>query len=111
MPKLILKYSTDLQIGIAAVLYFSAAWLGHALAFTGTALAVWPPSGMAFALLILMGRQVWPGIAMGALAANLLAFWNQQGSKSVSANCRFSLYSRWANGRSSYGQVAAYTMD
>ncbi len=79
MPKLILKYSTDLQIGIVAILYFSAAWLGHALAFTGTtALAVWPPSGMAFALLILMGRQVWPGIAMGALAANLLAFWNQQ---------------------------------
>jgi signal transduction histidine kinase len=80
MPKLVLKYSTDLQIGIVAVLYFGAAWLGHALAFTGTtALAVWPSSGIAFALLVLMGRQVWPGIAMGALAANLLAFWNQQG--------------------------------
>lgn len=79
MPKLVLKYLTDIQIGIVALLYFASAWLGHALSFTGTtALAVWPPSGMAFALLILMGRQVWPGIAMGALAANLLAFWNQQ---------------------------------
>ncbi|MCC6834695.1 MAG: MASE1 domain-containing protein [Cytophagales bacterium] len=80
MSKLILKYSTDLQIGLAALLYFGAAWLGHALAFTGTtALSVWPPSGMAFALLVLMSRKVWPGITMGALAANLLAFWNHQG--------------------------------
>lgn len=80
MPKLVLKYSTDIQIGIVALLYFASAWLGHALAFTGTtALSVWPPSGMAFALLVLMGRSVWPGITIGALAANLLAFWNMQG--------------------------------
>lgn len=80
MHKLILKYSTDLQIGVVALLYFASAWLGHSLAFTGTtALSVWPPSGMAFALLVLMGRSVWPGITIGALAANLLAFWNTQG--------------------------------
>ncbi|GIL24430.1 MAG: hypothetical protein BroJett042_29430 [Bacteroidota bacterium] len=80
MPKLILKYLTDLQIGIVAILYFASAWLGYALAFPGTtALSVWPPSGMAFALLVLMGRRVWPGIMIGALASNLLAFWNMQG--------------------------------
>ncbi|MBX2893866.1 MAG: MASE1 domain-containing protein [Cyclobacteriaceae bacterium] len=80
MSKLILKYYTDLQIGVVALLYFVSAWLGHSLAFTGTtALSVWPPSGMAFALLVLMGRSVWPGITIGALAANLLAFWNTQG--------------------------------
>jgi len=79
IPKLILKYSNDLKIGIAAILYFAAAWLGHSLAFSGTALAVWPPSGMAFALMVLMGRKAWPGIAIGALTANLLAFWNLQG--------------------------------
>ncbi|MCW5912200.1 MAG: MASE1 domain-containing protein [Cyclobacteriaceae bacterium] len=80
MPKPLLKYSTDLKIGIAALLYFASAWLGQALAFSGTtALAVWPPSGMAFALLVLLGRQVWPGITIGALAANLLAFWNHEG--------------------------------
>ncbi|MBX2917541.1 MAG: MASE1 domain-containing protein [Cyclobacteriaceae bacterium] len=80
MLKLILKYATDLQIGVVALLYFASAWLGHALAFTGTtALSVWPPSGVAFALLVLMGRSVWPGITIGALAANLLAFWNTQG--------------------------------
>jgi len=34
---------------------------------------VWPPTGLSLAALLLFGRRVWPGIALGALVANL---WN-----------------------------------
>lgn len=77
--KLPLKYTLDLKIVIAALLYFSFAKLGHFLAFQNTnALPAWPPSGVAFALIILMGRSSWPGITIGCLVANLMAYWNNQ---------------------------------
>ncbi len=76
--KLILKYNLDLKILLAAVLYYISARLGYFLAFDdSTALPTWPPSGIAFALLILMGRSVWPGITIGALLANIMAYWNE----------------------------------
>ncbi|HEX5167565.1 MAG TPA: MASE1 domain-containing protein, partial [Cyclobacteriaceae bacterium] len=51
--------------------------LGYFLAFhDSTALPTWPPSGIAFALIILLGRSTWPGITIGALVANLMAYWN-----------------------------------
>jgi integral membrane sensor domain MASE1 len=34
---------------------------------------VWPPSGIALAALLVLGFRVWPGVWLGALAANLLA--------------------------------------
>jgi len=75
--KLPLKYTTDLKVVAAALLYFLSAQLGYFLAFKETtALPAWPPSGIAFALIILLGRASWPGITIGALVANLLAFWN-----------------------------------
>ena len=33
---------------------------------------VWPPTGLSLAALLLFGPRVWPGVALGALAANLL---------------------------------------
>ncbi len=72
-----LKYQNDLQIIGVALLYFLAARLGYFLAFEDTtALPTWPPSGIAFALIILLRRSAWPGIAIGALLANLMADWN-----------------------------------
>ncbi|MTV36475.1 CHASE domain-containing protein [Duganella radicis] len=45
------------------------------LAFAHTnATPVWPPSGIAFAALLLMGYRAWPAIFAGALLANLAAF-------------------------------------
>src|SRR5688572_21400932 len=32
--------------------------------------AVWPPAGLALALLVLQGRGMWPGIFLGVLLAN-----------------------------------------
>ncbi|HTL82534.1 MAG TPA: MASE1 domain-containing protein [Bacteroidia bacterium] len=61
-------------IGIAIIYYFSAR-LGLALALGNTnASPVWPPSGFAFAAIILLGYRTWPGIFIGALAANIAVF-------------------------------------
>ncbi len=77
--KLLLKYLPDLKIISVAVLYFISAQLGYFLTFQDThVLAVWPPSGVGFALIILLGRSAWPGITIGALIVNLMAFWNNQ---------------------------------
>lgn len=37
----------------------------------GYATAVWPPSGIALAALLLWGPRVWPGIALGSILVNL----------------------------------------
>jgi signal transduction histidine kinase len=75
--KLPLKYKLDLQIIAVALLYYSAARLGYFLAFENTtSLPTWPPSGIAFALIILLGRSAWPGITIGALLTNVMAYWN-----------------------------------
>jgi signal transduction histidine kinase len=77
--KLPLKYIADFKIVAIAVLYYLSAQLGHNLAFPETnSLPTWPPSGVAFALIILLGRSSWPGITIGALIGNLLAYWNHQ---------------------------------
>jgi signal transduction histidine kinase len=75
--KLPLKYKPDLKIILVAVLYYLFAKLGHFLAFSYTALSpAWPPSGMAFAMMLLLGRSCWPGITIGALVANITGFWS-----------------------------------
>jgi signal transduction histidine kinase len=75
--KLSIKDSFDARIIIVAVSYYFAARLGYFFAFDDTnALPAWPPSGIAFALIIMLGRNTWPGIAIGCLIANIMAFWN-----------------------------------
>ncbi len=79
-PKLSLRQNHDLKIIGVAVSYYLAARLGYYLAFENTtALPTWPPSGVAFALTLLFGRSIWPGIMIGSLVANVLAFWNNPG--------------------------------
>lgn len=70
-----LKYNRDLQIVGMAVSYYASACLGHFLAFDTTALPTWPPAGVSFALIVLMGRPAWPGITIGSLMANLMSQW------------------------------------
>ena len=56
--------------GVAAV-YYGSAKLGLSLAFeTGNVTAVWPPTGIALAALVLWGYRIWPGVALGAMLAN-----------------------------------------
>ena len=60
-----------LAIALAAV-YFASAKLGLAFAFaTPSVTAIWPPTGLALAALLLGGRRLWPGVALGAFLANV----------------------------------------
>lgn len=73
-----------LNIIIVAVIYFIAARFSLLLALGHTnASPVWPPSGIAFALIIMLGFDVWPGIAIGAITANILVFYQNQAADSA----------------------------
>jgi signal transduction histidine kinase/CheY-like chemotaxis protein len=58
-------------LGVAAI-YFIAARFGLTLAFVNaSATAVWPPTGISLAAVLLLGRRIAPGIFLGAFLANL----------------------------------------
>ena len=60
-----------LVLGLALV-YFASAKLGLTLAFSNESVtAIWPPTGIALAALVLWGRGLWPGILLGAFLANV----------------------------------------
>lgn len=57
---------------IVAGVYLAAARLGLSLAFLNASVsAVWPPTGVAIAAVLLLGYRIWPAIFAGALLANL----------------------------------------
>lgn len=57
-----------------AVVYFGAARFGLRFAVVAEQVtALWPPSGIALAALLVLGSRAWPGVWLGAVAANLLA--------------------------------------
>jgi integral membrane sensor domain MASE1 len=59
-------------IGALALVYFLAGKLGLQLAFVHqSATAVWPPTGLALATLLVFGYWLWPGIMLGAFLVNL----------------------------------------
>ncbi len=59
------------RAAIVAVVYFAAAKFGLSLASeTRQVTAVFPPTGIALAALLLFGPRVWPGVFLGAFAAN-----------------------------------------
>ncbi len=65
------------EILALAALYLITAKLGLMLgAVSGFATLIWPPSGIALAAMLVFGRRLWPGIALGAFLAN----WSQGAS-------------------------------
>lgn len=61
-----------LVFALLAAIYFAAGKLGLSLAFVNvSASAVWPPSGIALAAFLLLGRRVWPAILVGAFLVNI----------------------------------------
>ena len=61
------------MLAVAAA-YFLAAKFGLSLAFaTKQVTAVWPPTGVSFVALLLLGYRAWPGVFLGAFLANLTA--------------------------------------
>ncbi len=58
-----------------AFLYIATAKLGFLLAIhPGNVTAVWPPSGIALAALLIGGNRLWPGIWLGSFVANTWVF-------------------------------------
>jgi integral membrane sensor domain MASE1 len=59
---------------LVAVAYVVAARFGFTFAFaTKQVTAVWPPTGIALAALLLWGYRVWPGIWLGAFISNAIS--------------------------------------
>ncbi len=60
------------RIAAVAGTYYLAAKLGLGLAFTTPSVtAIWLPTGIALAAVILWGYRIWPGVALGAFLANV----------------------------------------
>ncbi len=58
-------------VAVLAGVYIAAARFGFAFAnVVPNVSPVWPPSGLALAALLLGGRGLWPGVALGAFLAN-----------------------------------------
>jgi integral membrane sensor domain MASE1 len=65
------NWTYPVQIAALAALYWGAAKLGLSLAFaTSSVTAIWPPTGIALAAIVLGGYRLWPGVALGAFLAN-----------------------------------------
>ena len=57
---------------LVAVAYYTAAKLGLRLALVGKNITpFWPPTGIAVVAFLVLGRSVWPGVALAALMVNL----------------------------------------
>jgi signal transduction histidine kinase len=58
------------SLALAAV-YFLTARMGLSLATVGRSVTlVWPPTGLALAILFLQGQRLWPGVTLGAFLVN-----------------------------------------
>jgi len=95
-------------LALAAV-YFGAAKLGLMLAFVNaSATAVWPPTGIALASMVLLGPRVWPAILLGAFLANVTTAGNLWTSLGIAAGNTLEgllgafLVTRFANGRNAF---------
>src|SRR5258708_34329877 len=60
------------QVALLAAVYFAAAKVSLLVAIPpGYATAIWPPSGIALAALLLWGNRLWLGGWIGSFAAHL----------------------------------------
>src|SRR2546425_207803 len=60
-----------LEILVLAAVYYLCGRFGLSLAFLHkSASAVWPPTGLALAALLLRGTRLWPGVFIGAFCVN-----------------------------------------
>src|SRR5580765_1849805 len=99
------------NLALAAV-YFCAGKFGLSLAIVNASYsAVWPPTGIALAALLLWGYRLWPGILLGAFLVNLTTQGNLLTSLGIATgNTIESLLAAWlvnqfANGRHAFDRA------
>ncbi|MFN3840235.1 MAG: MASE1 domain-containing protein [Cyclobacteriaceae bacterium] len=77
MKKFMIRQSPDLKILLVALAYYLMAELGYLLSFGDSGiLPIWPSAGIGLALIVLLGRGVWPGIAIGSLVIAVKGYWH-----------------------------------
>jgi integral membrane sensor domain MASE1/anti-sigma regulatory factor (Ser/Thr protein kinase) len=65
-------WSYAASVLLVAVVYYTAARLGLRLALVGRNITpFWPPTGIAVVAFLVLGRSVWPGVALAAFVVNL----------------------------------------
>src|SRR5271156_6288857 len=96
-------------IGGLAAIYFVAGKLGLSMAFVHpSSTAVWPPTGIALAALLLLGYRIWPGIFLGAFLVNLTTvgtIWTSLGiatGNTLEALAGAWMINRWADGSDAF---------
>src|SRR5438093_13446979 len=101
-------------VAVLAGVYFAAGKLGLRLAFEhASATAVWPPTGIALAAMLLYGYRVWPAIFVGAYLVNATTVGSVWTSLGIAAGNTLEgllgvwLVRRWASG----GDVFARAWD
>lgn len=92
-----------------AIAYWVAGKLGLQLAFVHpSATAVWPPTGLTLAALLLFGYRVWPGIFLGAYLVNISTAGSMATSLGLAVGNTLEglvgayLVNRFANGRHAF---------
>jgi PAS domain S-box-containing protein len=95
--------------------YFIAGKLGLSLAFVhASATAVWPPTGIALAALLLYGRYLWPAIFIGAFLVNVTTAGSVASSLGIAAGNTLEalvgvwLIKRWAGGRDVFAHARTF---
>ncbi len=99
-------------LGVFA-LYVAGGKLGLALATVHeSATAVWPPTGIAIAACLILGRRVWPAVAAGAFLVNVTTSGDPLSSVGIALGNTLEgvigayLMERFANGRYAFVHVA-----
>lgn len=94
------------RIAVVAIVYFAAGKLGlYFASFNASSSSVWPPTGIAFAAMLLLGFQIWPGVFLGAFIVNLttsgavFASIGMATGNTLEAVAAVYLTMRYANGR------------
>jgi diguanylate cyclase (GGDEF)-like protein len=97
------------EVALLLVIYVVAGKLGLRLAFLhASATAVWAPTGIALAALVLRGRRYWPAVLLGAFAVNVTTAGSVATSLAIAVGNTLeavvgaSLVNRYARGRHAF---------
>ena len=97
-----------LALGAVTTVYLLAGRFGLSLAFINeSASAVWPPSGIAVAALLLLGVSAWPAVTLGSFLVNLTTSGVALASAAIAVgNTVEAVFAAWLTTRFARGRAA-----